>query len=493
MTEINENKDVGVYNRSLKSGKWFLLNVFGQKVINFGTFFILARLLDPRDYGIIGAVLIVHGFLDQLTNPSFGQALTREQKPIERYLDPMWTFEILRYALIAVILFFSAGAIGRFFHFDQTETTLLQYSGLMLLIPALGNIRQLYFFKELQFEKIFIRDIATQLVFALAAIGYASFIQPSVWALLAGYLASYLVAVGLTYALYPSRPALSFRFRQLRELVSYSKWVYGQNLLEVALSQFDKLLVGRLLNPASLGLYAKGKDLASITTAIMTSLIAKVGFSAFSKIQDQMDKVRAGFLKSIDVLLISGLPVTLLLLLEGGLIVTVLLGEKWLGLVVPLKIFAFGNLFLAFVRVTNPVLAALGRPDINFKTNALQTALSLPLMYAGFTFYGLNGLAAAVVGTWIFLLGYVILRARPVLNIPVRAFVPAIMSGGLASLGVLVLDVLGRGYVHALDTPVAGLAWVAGLGLFYFLGLRTVSRRFPQSPWETFVSILQKI
>jgi O-antigen/teichoic acid export membrane protein len=483
--------DVGVYNKSIKSGKWFLLNVFGQKAINFATFFTLARMLDPRDYGIIGVVLIINGLLDQFTNPSFGQALTREKRPIEQYLDPMWTFDILRYSVIAVVLFFSADAIGHFFHFVGPESTMLRWSGLMLLIPAFSNVRQIYFFKELKFEKIFIRDMVTQLAFALAAIGYAFYIEPGVWALFVGYIVSYVSAIAMTYILYPSRPELSLKFARLRDLVSYSKWVYGQNLLEVALSQFDKLLVGRLLNPTSLGLYSKAKDLASTTTAIMTSLIAKVGFSAFSKVQDQMEKVRRGFLQSIDVLILSGLPVTLLLLLEGGLIVTLLLGDRWLGLVVPLKIFALGNLFLAFVRVVNPVIAALGRPDVNFKTNAFQAVVMLPLMYLGFVFYGLNGLAWAVVVTWILLLMYVILRARPILNIPVRAFIPAISTGAIGSLAVFMLDAAGRSLIHLRPTPLVVIAWIGGLGALYYGCVYFVSRRFSYGPRETMASIWQ--
>lgn len=484
-----ENEDIGVYTRSIQSGKWFLLNVIGQKAINFLTFFVLARLLDPRDYGIIGLVLLIQGLLDQFTNPSFGQALTREKKSIEHYLDPYWTFEIIRYTVIAIFLFFSADAIGGFFHFQGTELTLLRYSGFLFVVVALGNVRQLYFHKDLKFEKIFLRDVLTQIAFAVSAVCYALFVQPTVWALFVGYLGSYITSTVLTYVLYRSRPIFSFKFASLRDLVGYSKWVYGQNLLDVVLAQFDKLIVGRLLNPTSLGLYSKGKDLASMTTSIMSSMIAKVGFAAIAKVQDQMDKVRQGFLKSIDVLILGGLPVTLLLLLEGGMVVSLLLGDKWLGLVIPLKIFAFGNLFIAFVRVVNPVLAALGRPDVNFKTNAIQTIISVPSMAIGYYLAGVNGLAVAVVLTWIFLLVYVILKARPVLNIAVKAFVPAIASGFFACLGVFIIDIAGRTFIHNVASPLITIAWVGGLAALYYACMFAVSRRFQRGPGETLTSI----
>lgn len=491
MSEILQDR--GVYHKSVRSGTWYLMNIAGQKAINIVSFFVLARLLVPRDYGVIGVAMLVAGLADTITDFSFGDALTREKGDIEPYLDPYWTYELLRRLLLAVLIFFGAGAIGAFFHFQAPEIAMLRWSGVLTVLLSLGNVRQLYFFKELQFEKVFLRDVLTQAAFAAGAICFALFVQASAWALFVGYFVSYLVSLVMTYVLYPSRPVLSFRFGRLKKLVHYSKWVYGQSLLDAFMAQADRLIVGRLIDPASLGLYSKGKDLASTTTSIMASIISKVGFSAFSKVQDQMDKVRAGFLKSIDVLLIGGLPFTILLMLEGGSIVMILLGQTWIGLVVPLKIFAFGNLFLAFVRIVNPVLAALGRPDVNFKTNALQTILSIPLMFIGYTFYGMNGLAAAVVVTWIVLLVYVMLKARPVLNIAVRAFVPAIVSGSVASLGVLLVDVIGRSYVHAHEATPLVVAWIGGLSILYFALLAFVSRRFPRGPWDTLVSIWESL
>ena len=480
-----EPQDRGVYHKSVQSGTWYLMNIVVTKIIGFITFFILARLLDPRDYGVIGIILLVQSVLENVSDPSLGLALTRMKESIESYLDPYWTFEIIRNAVLAVVIFLTAEPIGMFFHFQGPEITMLRWSGILLLILPFGNIRQLYLAKDLQFDKIFFRDIVVQTSFTLAAVCFAFFVQASAWALFFGYAVSYIASDLMTYLLYRSRSVLSFRFKRLWDLVGYSKWVYGQGLLDMFMVQFDKIIVGRLLDPASLGLYSKGKDLASTTTSIMSSIISKVGFSAFAKLQDQMDKVRTGFLMSIDVLLLGGLPVTLLLLIEGGSIVNLLLGPKWIGLVVVLKVFAFGNLFFAFVRIVNPLLSALGRPDVSFKTNLIQTIISIPLMFIGYTLYGMNGLAGALAATWIFLLMYVMLKARPVLNIPVRAFVPAIVSGSLASLAVLFIDFFGRSYVHAHETPAAIIVWIMVLGLSYFLCLALVSRYFVRGPWET--------
>lgn len=482
----------GVYAQTIQSGKWFMLSAFCQKLLNLATFFILARLLVPGDYGVMTVVLLSVDLLSQLTDFTFGDALTQRKGSIEPYLDPLWTFDILRSLVVGAILFFIAPFVADFFRIQPQFLPLLRMSGLMLVVPAFGSARQIYFYKELNFHKLFIRDISALAAFSIGSICFAFFVSASAWAFFIGYMTQYAVGVVMSYVLYPSRPIISFRFRRIKDLMSYTKWVYGQNFLDLLFTQIDKLVVGRLLNPTDLGLYAKAKDMASIATAMLGSMINKVGLAAFSKVQDRLEKVQEGFLKSIDVLLVFSVPVALLLLLEGGAAVTILLGTKWLGLVVPLKIFAFGNLFLAFVRVVSPVLGALGRPDINFKMNVLQALLSVPFLYVGYRFFGVNGLAYGVVLAWIALLVYAILRARQILKIPKKAFLPAFWSGGIASSTILLTDILLRSIQIQERWPWM-LTRLAALGILYFLVLFVTSWRIGNGPWRTFQSIFREL
>jgi O-antigen/teichoic acid export membrane protein len=361
-------------------------------------------------------------------------------------------------------------------------------------LGALSNVRQLYLFKQLEFKKLFYRDMIGQIAYALTAIGFAWFVQASAWALFAGYIAQYTAGIIVSYIIYPSRPALSFRFERLKDLFGFVKWVYGQEILDVILVQIDKIFVGRLLSPVELGVYAKAKDLASTATLTLASMMQKVGFAAFSQVQDRLDKVQEGFRKTVDVLFLTAVPIALLLLLEGGNIVSLLLGPKWTLIVVPLKIFAFGNLFYTFAIMVSPVLAALGRPDILFKMNMLRTVLMVPLMYIGIASGGISGLAWAIVGIWIVTLVYVVLYARPILRIPKRDFYPAIGIGGAACVAVLAADVVIRQFRPIIETGnLAKFVQVACLGIFYYFVIALVGRRMATGPYATLRSVLQEI
>lgn len=483
----------GVYQRSIHGGAWYFFDIIGQKAIGFVSFFILARLLAPADYGVISAVFLAFGFLDLLTNPAFGDALTQKKESVEPYLDVQWTFDLIRTSILAVILFFIAPWLATFFNLAPTDVPLMRAAGLLLLIPMFGNVRQIYFFKQLNFRNIFIRDVISQVAFTSVAILYAWKVNASAAALFAGFLAQYVTGTIASYILYPSKPKFSFEFKKLRELLGYSKWVYGQNLADYLLGFLDRILIGRLLEPAALGFYAKAKDLAAMPTVIVTSIISRVGFPAFANIQDKMEKVREGFVKSYDILIMSGVPITLLIGLEGGSIVSVLMGDRWLPLVVPFKIFAFGSLFLAGTRVVNAVFAALGKPKINFQMNALQAVISAPLMYVGIRYGGVNGLAMVMCGIWFLLFGYASIRARAVLNLALRDVLPLAQSGTAAFCVTVALDVVGRNSVHALMSPWADMGWIALLGLTYVAVLFAVSRALGKGPWQTGWSILHEL
>lgn len=489
-----QNESEGnIYSRSIKGGKWMMFNIAGQKLLNMLTFFVLARLLLPEDYGTITVILIILGFFGLFTDPAFGTALTQRKGDIEQYLDVYWTFGVIRSVVVAILIACSANFIVGWFHIDPRFTWLIASSGIFSIVGALGNVRIIYLFRQLDFSLITVRDLVAQLMYGLCAIGYAWFVERSAMALFVGYLAYYISGLVLSYVLYRSPPRFSFAFHRLKDLMHFSKWVYGQNLLSYAIQYTDKILLGRLMDPTRLGLYTRAKDLAAMPTSVMTTIIAKVGMPAFSKIQDQVEKVREGFVKSLDVLLMISMPTALIVLLEGGALVNIFMGERWFSLVVPLKIFALGNVYYSIVPVVNSVFLAMGKPKINFKTNFIQLALSVPFMVIGLSLYGTNGLAASVIAVWLVLTFYTLFKTRRIIRLGKQHVIPLFLSGAAAIVVTFVMDVLGRTAVHALHRPIIDFGWIALLGLTYLAVLFGTSRMLNAGPWVTFRSILQEL
>lgn len=485
--------DTGILHKSIQSGKWFLFGTISQRLINLAAFFVLARLLMPKDYGVLAIVFIVTNFLDRVSAPGFGTALMQKRESVEHYLDTVWTFDLIKSILIAGLIFFLGGYISNFFKIEDSDAIIIKLSGLLIVISALSNSRQLYFFKNLDFKKVFWRDLAGHISYTLVAIGWALFISATVWALFVGYLARYVAGLIMSYILYPIRPRLVFYFSRLKDLFGYSKWIYGQNMLDYFLSSIDNIFVGRLLNTAQLGFYSRARDLPSTFSSPFLSMISKIGFPAYAKVQDRLDKIQEGFLKSMHLLLLITVPLSLLLILEGGTIVSVFLGQKWLPIVVPLKILSFANIFIGLVGLVKPIFNAVGRPEINFKINIIQLIVSVPLIYLGIKFFQLKGAAMAVVIIWLILLFFTIFQARPILKLGKDRIFAPLVSVFAASLGTFIIAVLFRGFIHSHFSSFFIIGWVAVLGVIYFLMIWLAGLVLKEGPWFTIKSILREL
>jgi len=493
MEQEKDNQPKGVYHKSVHGGKWFLIGNVLQKVLNIIPFFILARLLVPEDYGVITVVFLFTTALDKFATPGFGTALLQRKGDVEEYINTIWTYDLIKSILIAIVIFLFGGMVGSFFHVQPEYEMIVRLSGLLTVISALSNPRQLYFFKNLEFKKVFIRDLIGQIAYITTALWWALFVGATAWALFLGYIARYLVSAFITYILLPGLPRLSLQFEKLKDLFSYGKWIYGQQILDYLLGFLDNILVGRMLGQTALGLYSRARDLPTTVSWPLLNIMNKVAFSAYSKIQDEKEKIQQGFLKSLDLLLLVTVPFSLLLLVEGGSVVNVFLGEKWLSIVLPLKILAIANIFSSLTAMQKPIFNAIGKPEINFNINILQLVVFSVAIYFGIQYRGLHGAAIALTVGWGILLIYTILKMRPILRIGWDRLWPIIIPSFLATNVIFFLAVIAKKYMHQNFNDFVILGWVVFLGLLYLVIALFTSKKMLAGPWYTIKSVLHEV
>jgi len=488
----NNNQQPGVLSKSIHGGKWMLMSSVTQKGLSLITFFVLARLLMPADYGVMAVVFIIVQFFTKFTEYGFETALIQRKESAEKYFDAVWTVNILKSIFIFVVIFFFAQPISSFFHIPEAAN-LIKLSGLLSIFSGLGNVRNILFFKDFDFKKIFLRDFASQITFTIVALGWAVFISTSVWALFVGHVARIGIGTIMTYVLMPVMPKISFQFKKLRDLMAYSKWIFGKSLVLYGLGMVDSILVGRMLNPVSLGFYSKSRDLSSTATMPIIQSITKVSFSSYSRLQDQLGKIQEGFLKTIDILMLIAVPFSLIIMLEGGAIVMFLLGAKWFGIIVPLKILSFTFLITGFSEILAPLFDGAGRPDITFKARVVQLIFSIIFVYYGITLYGTNGAAFGLLGSAFVILFYMIWQGRSFLNLGKEKFMPAILSSSFSVLIVLGLDILLRFTIHDSLSNLVLVVWSVFLGLVYLVCIWFIGALFDSGPRYTLITVLREL
>jgi O-antigen/teichoic acid export membrane protein len=478
-----------LYARTVQGSFWQLLNAGGQKVLQIGIFFILARLLTPTDYGVLAVIFIVIGFFNQLTDIPFGTTLIQKKGDVERYLDAYWTLEIVRALFNAFLIVMFGGLIATWFKVED-HALLIRLSGILLVIPTFSNARLILTFRKMDFRIIAIRDLLTQIAFGVVTLAYVFLIGHSPAALVMGYAAMYALGVFLSYVLVPGVIRVSFAFRKLSDLAGQAGWLYGQDLVVYASQYLDKIVLGLLLTPNDLGLYSKAKDLSSSPAGFIVSIARKVGLSAFALVQDSRVKIREGMIRSFDILFLTVIPASILFLLEGGTVIRVLLGDTWLSIVMPFKIMAIGSIFFAVIHIINTTVIAVGRPDAGFKANLIQTIITLPLSWLGVRLAGIQGLAYATFAVWFLLAAYLFIRLRETIQVKATDGVRyAIIT--IVTTATLTVIELGIGpFLHRLNRLEIDALWVGALGLFYFAILYAIARFVPQSPWHTGRSLL---
>jgi O-antigen/teichoic acid export membrane protein len=324
----------------VRGGIWvFALRIVGR-IFDLIRIVILARILVPYDFGLMGIALLTVAILETFSQTGFQEALIQKKNNIETYLDAAWTVLILRGLLLFAILSLIAPYAAVFFKVPQARP-IIQVIGLSLLLGAFSNIGVIYFQKELEFNKQFVYQLSGTLADFIVAVS-AALILRSVWALVFGLLAGAVVRLIVSYLIHPYRPHLSFDLKKTKELFGFGKWVLGSSILIFLITQGDDIFVGKLLGATMLGFYQMAYRISNMPATEITHVISQVTFPAYSKFQDNIPKLREAYLKVLQVTAFLSFPIAGLIFVLAPDFTKIFLGEKWMPMVPAMQVDADG-------------------------------------------------------------------------------------------------------------------------------------------------------
>ena len=475
--------------KSIGGGKWMFINTALQKIITLGSLFILARLLLPRDFGLIAIMLIVPPILDILTSVDFENALIYRKADPYPYLNGIWTINVVRSFFIFIIVFLTGPAIAKFFHVDG-EATLIRMGGLLILFSGLNNVGQFFFFKNIDFKKVFIRDISGQTAYFLVAVTLAIYTR-SFWALFLGQAAMYFTSMVVTYFLHDYRPRLTLKFKHFKELLPYVKWTYGQGILSQIMSTIENTVIGRFIGATEVGLYSKANGLASAPISPFLSIINKVGFPVYSEIQEFSYKVKEGFMRSLDVLFFVTVPFLFLVLTSADRLVLITLGKNWVGIGSLFKILTVAATLHIISALAATVFNALGHPKFQFAITVLNFILLIPLLLAFAPRYGVESVANIVLFSSIIVSGAAFYKVAKLTRVTIGEFtrvlaIPILSSSFVTVIGEIMI------WSFDLSRGIPFLAVITALGIVYLSLIFLAGKKFRRGPYQTIRLIIDK-
>jgi O-antigen/teichoic acid export membrane protein len=365
-----------------------------DKTIQLARIVVVARILSPEDFGLLGVALFTMAAFESFSQTGFDVALIQKNRDIGPYLATAWIIKAFRGLLLSLAVITAAPYIA-FFFAQPDSIPVMRVASLSLALRGFASMGLVCRRKELEFREVFIVSIWASLTNFTVTI-LVAFLTRNVWALVFGLLAGEAARTISTYTIHPFRPSGRFDFLRALELYRFGRWVFARNLIDFFNSHVDDLVVAKLLGVQSLGLYQVAYRVFSVPLAEIQVTIAQVIFPAYSKLQADLSRLRKAYLDVVQVSMSLTSFVAAGVIALGPELIWLMLGEKWLPVIPVLKVLAATGLLVALTPAVGPLMRSLGRPDINVKIALVHLIVMISLVYPLSARFGIVGTAWAV-------------------------------------------------------------------------------------------------
>jgi O-antigen/teichoic acid export membrane protein len=374
---------------TLKGIIWlFLLRAWDQ-VLNAAVTIILARLLLPDDFGLIGMATIFIGLFLLLSDLGTGKAIIQKQDLGERALSSLFWFNILIGMISAGIVVFLSPFIATFFNQPSLQLLLCVLS-LSFVILSFSVVQSALMQKELQFRKVAIITAVGILLGGAAGI-FAAVVGLGVWALAIQYLTTCLISTVIYFIVSKWKPHFFFHWSDIREVWGFSIYLSGFNFSNYLARNSDNLIVGRFLGSAALGNYALAYRMMVYPISNLTSIIQQGVLPLFSRVQDD-ERLSRAFIKSSRYQAFLITPAMLGLAVVSREFILGFFGEKWSAAIPVLAILCLVAVFQPYVMYFTVVLVSKGMTRALFLWSLASTILLIACFLIGIR-WGIVGVA----------------------------------------------------------------------------------------------------
>jgi O-antigen/teichoic acid export membrane protein len=366
---------------------------------------VLARLLTPEDFGLFGMAFTIVAALNALTTIGLDRTIVANKfdttDELKAHLDTVWSVELIRSLLIALLVSASAFPISRFY--GQAELkVIIPIFGLISLVQGFQNIGLAILRKEISFARIFWYELATNVAGLTLTVALAV-VMRNVWALVIGLLLTTVLGTILSYIFHPYRPRLAFEKIALRRALNLGKFVLVIAVASYVIAMADNVMVGRLLGPAALGNYSLAYNIAGAPILVLVFALERVLFPAYAEITAQRpERLEQAFTKVFSISSMIMLTITVPLFLLAGEIVQLLFGSRWTSAGTVLRVLALVIPVRGLSLIISTVFFALNRPKQLAVGKTLEAIVFLAVLYPLITALGVTGAAWAGVIAYAF-------------------------------------------------------------------------------------------
>ncbi|WP_298524103.1 lipopolysaccharide biosynthesis protein [uncultured Christiangramia sp.] len=390
MSKLNQKIFSGVF--------WNLVQLIIQRSLSFVVKLILARLLFPEDFGIVGMAAVFISFIKVLNDVGIGAALIqKKEKDLNElhYYTAFWTgvvWSIILYLLIAFLI----APLASTFYGSPILEEIIPILSIGILSSPINLIHKAQLTKSMNFKRIAIITNSSNVFSGLLSVGLA-FAGVGVWALVFNSVASFLVAIPMYFHATGWWPKFKWGKQEFKDIFGFGMYTTGTNLFNNIISQLDYLVIGKMLSASILGVYTLAFLLTDTFKSQLMNVMNKVMYPVYGQLQDNKNSIKEYYLKVVLYNSVLIYPIMVIMLILGKPIIAQFFGDKWMDAVIPLQILSVSVMFSLMVNSHTSLIRGMGKPEVEMRIQFFRAIfLYIPSIIAGTYYYGMIGTAAAV-------------------------------------------------------------------------------------------------
>lgn len=370
-------------NKTIKGVGWSAADAFLGQGVTFIVGLVLARLLSPDEYGLIGICLIFTTVLNGIVDSGFSNALIRKKDVTDEDYNTMFMTNMAISIVLYVLLYVSAPFVSDFFHRIEL-TALVRTTGLILFFNALSITQVTILTKKIDFKTKTKASLVSAIISGVIGIALA-FMGYGVWSLVAQQLSKQLLYTLCLWVLNNWWPKFTFYKNSFKYMWGFGWKILLSGILNNIWNQLYQVVVGRFYSPATLGQYTRSKEYANIFSSNLTSIIQRVSFPVLSEMQDDKEKLLKGYRKVIKLTMF----VTCICLITLGAIseplIYCLIGPRWHEAASYLPFICISMSFYPLHAINLNMLQVEGRSDIFLYLEIIKKIIAIiPICFGVF-------------------------------------------------------------------------------------------------------------
>lgn len=361
---------------------------FGGSMVSYLITFIvgivLARLLSPEEYGLIGIIMIFIFVFDGIIDSGFSNALIRKIDATDEDNNTMFITNLVISIVLFFVMYFGAPLIAHFFEHEQL-VPLTRVMSFYLIINAFCLIQRTLLVKEIDFKTITKCQIISSGLSGVVGIILA-FANYGVWALVGQQLSRIFFNTTCLWTYRNWKPNFTFSWDSFKDLFGFGWKLMVSGIINSFWGQLYQIVIGKCYSTDILGQYTKAREYVDIVSKYLTSVVQQVSYPALSQIQDEKERLTSGYRKVIKMTMLIVFILVLGMAACAKPLILVLIGEKWLPCVPIMQIVCFSMCLYPLHAINLNMLQVQGRSDLFLKLEIVKKVIGVLPVLAGIFF-----------------------------------------------------------------------------------------------------------